>query len=74
MRGELSDIMMMTSPEIDRKCITGIKKGETVLCIKSLKSIYGIMKALLLFYKKFFGDLTSIVFKLNNYDPCDAKI
>ena len=41
-----------------------------MLNIKSLNLIYWIIKAELLFYKKFVGDLTYVVFKLNPYDSC----
>ena len=41
-----------------------------MLYAKELHAIYGIMKALILFYMKFVGDITLIGFKLNYYNPC----
>ena len=44
-----------------------------MLYVKALNTIYIIMKAEILFYRKFFDDVTSIGFKLNTYDPCVAN-
>ena len=44
-----------------------------MLYFKALNAIYIIMKAEGLFYKNFVGDITSIGFKLNPYDPSVAK-
>ena len=44
-----------------------------MLYVRALNSIYSIMKAVLLLYQKFLGDLMTIGFKLNPYDPCVAN-
>ena len=44
-----------------------------MLYVRELNSIYGIMKAALLLYHKFVGDLMTIGFELNPYDPCVAN-
>ena len=67
MRGKLAEITMMKYPQIYCKYITIKKKGENVLYVQALNAMYGIMKAVHLFYKKFFGDLTNIGFKLRYY-------
>ena len=41
-----------------------------MLYVITLNDIYGIMKAALLFYQKFVGDLMMIGFELNPYDSC----
>ena len=41
-----------------------------MLYVRELNAIYGIMKAALLFYRKFVRDLTTIGFELKPYDPC----
>ena len=69
-RGKLADLLIKTAPEIYRKQITINIKGETVLYMRALNVIYGIIKAVLLFYQKFVGDLMTIGFELNPYDPC----
>ena len=44
-----------------------------MLYVRTLNDIYGIMKAAVLFYKNFVGDLMTIGFDLNPYNPCIAK-
>ena len=70
MRGKIYKLLIITAPEIYQKYITVEKKGETVLNIKALNTIYVIMKADILFYKNFVDNVTSIIFKLSPYDPC----
>ena len=41
-----------------------------MLYVKALNIIYVIMKAAILFYKRFVDDVTSIGFKLNSYETC----
>ena len=53
LRGKLADLLIKTAPEIYPKHITINRKGETVLYVKALNTIYVIMKAALLFYQKF---------------------
>ena len=40
-----------------------------MIYVKALNVTYGIMKAVLIFYKKFVGDINSIIFKLKPYEP-----
>ena len=65
--------MIKTAPEIYCKYITINRKGETVLYVRALNAIYGIMKSALLFYQNFVGYLMTIGFELNPYDPCVAN-
>ena len=69
----MADLLIKTAPEIYRKHTIINRKGETVLYIRALNAIYGIMKAALLFYQKFVGDLMMFGFKVNPYDPCVAN-
>ena len=62
--------MVETSPEIYNKYVTVNSKGELTLYVESLNALYGIMKAALLFYIKFFANLKSVGFQLNPYNPC----
>ena len=73
LRGKLADLLIKMAPEIYCKHITINRKGETVLYVRALNAIYSNMKAALLFYKKFVGDLMTIGFELNPYDPCVAN-
>jgi hypothetical protein len=65
--------MVKVAPEVYRKYVFVNKKGETVLYVKLLNALYGILKAALLFYKKLTKDLFGIGFKLNLYDTCVAN-
>jgi hypothetical protein len=73
MRGKLAELMVKVAPEVYRKYIFVNKNGETVLYVKLLNALYGILKAALLFYKRLVKDLLGIGFKLNPYDPCVAN-
>ena len=73
LRGKLAELMAATAPEIYRKHVTINRNGETVLYVRALNAIYGIMKAALLFYIKFVKSLLSIGFELNPYDPYVAN-
>jgi hypothetical protein len=73
LRGKLAELMVKVAPEVYQKYVFVNKKGETVLYVKLLNALYGILKAALLFYKKLIKDLMGIGFKLNPYDPCVAN-
>ena len=73
LRGKLAELMVQVAPEIYRKYIIINKKGQTVLYVRLLNVLYGILKGALLFYKKLTNDLLTIGFELNPYDPCVAN-
>ena len=50
-----------------------MENRKSVLYVDILKSLYGLLKAVLLFYKKIVKRFNDIVFKLNPYDPCITK-
>ena len=52
--------MVSTAPEIYKKYVSVNSKGELVLYVEALNALYGIMKAALLFYRKFVKNLKSI--------------
>jgi hypothetical protein len=66
--GKLAELMVKGAPEIYTK-----SKGETVLYVRLLNALYGIMKAALLYYQRFVTDLKSIGFEINPYVPCIAN-
>ena len=72
LRGCPAELLVRTAPELYRKYIE-IENGKIVLYVEAWKAIYGMLKAALLFYKKFLKGLRSIGFKLNPYDPCVAN-
>jgi hypothetical protein len=72
LRGKLAELMVKVAPEIFAKYVIINRKGETVLYVRLLNALYGIMKAALLYYQRFVTNLQSIGFKINPYDPCVA--
>ena len=54
--------MVATALEIYKKYVTVNKKGELAIYVEALNALYGIMKAPLLSYIKFFENLKSIGF------------
>ena len=73
LRGKLAELLVKVAPKIYTKYVTVNKNGQTVLYVKLLNALYGIMKAALLYYQRFVKDLKSIGFELNPYDPCVAN-
>jgi hypothetical protein len=65
--------MVKVAPAIYTKYVIINRKGETVLYVRLLNALYGIMKAALLYYQRFVTDLQSIGFKINPYEPCVAN-
>jgi hypothetical protein len=73
LRGKLVELMVKVAPEIYTKYVIINSKGETVLYVRLLNALYGIMKAALLYYQRFVTDLKSVGFEINPYDPCVAN-
>ena len=70
LRGRLCEIMTRIDPKLYRKHITKDKKGNPVLYVQLYKSLYGLLRSALLFYKKFKSELEAYGFEMNPYDPC----
>lgn len=49
------------------------KKRVPVLCVELYKSLYGLMRSALLFYRKLRGKLIEYGSEINPYDPCVAN-
>ena len=73
LRGKLAELLVAVSPEIYNKYVTINNKGETILYVRLLNALYGLLKAALLYYRKFVADIKSIGFELNPYDRCVAN-
>ena len=72
-RGKLADMLVSIAPEVYGPYVTKDKNGNSVLYVKLLKALYGLMEASLMFYKKLRKDLEAKGFKVNPYDPCVAN-
>ena len=70
LRGELCELMCLVDPKLYRKHVCRDKKGNPVLYVELYKSLYGLMRSALLFYKKLRKELEDYGFKMNPYDMC----
>ena len=73
LRGVLCEMMVKVDPKLYRKYVTTDKRGKPVLYVQLYKSLYGLMRSALLFYRKLRGELEAYGFKINPYDPCVAN-
>ena len=71
-RGALVNLLVEISPETYKDYLIQEGKGK-VLYVRMLKALYGMMKASVLYYKKFRSDIESIGYEVNPYDPCVAN-
>ena len=73
LRGELCELMCMIDPKLYRKYICKDRKGKPVLYVELYKSLYGLMRSALLFYKKLKKELEEYGMVMNPYDMCVAN-
>ena len=70
--GVLVDLLVKIAPETYGPYVV-FESGKKVLYVELLKAMYGQLIAALLWYNKFRGDLESIGYEFNPYDPCVAN-
>jgi hypothetical protein len=73
LRGELCELMCLVEPKLYRKYVCKDKKGQPVLYVELYKSLYGLMRSALLFYKKLRKELEEYGMRMNPYDMCVAN-
>jgi hypothetical protein len=73
LRGQLAELMVKIDPKLYRPFITKNGRGGSIMFVKMQKAMYGMMRALLLFYLKLVDELIADGFELNPYDPCVAN-
>ena len=71
--GVLVDLLIEIAPKIYSGHIV-YKQGTKVIYVQALRALYGMLKAALLWYKKFKKDLKGIGFQFNPYDLCVTTI
>jgi hypothetical protein len=52
LKGELVDMMVQIAPQVYRKYVMVDRKGMPILYLKLQKTLYGLMRASLLLYRK----------------------
>ena len=68
-RGLLVDLLLKIDPEFNENFVTIDKKGEKLIFVQCMKSIYGTMVAILIYHKKFVKTLKRTGFQLNPFHP-----
>ena len=71
LEGKAVDIMCKVNGDYNK--FVRWEKGEKVLYLRLLKSLYGCVKSLLLWYDLFTNTLKDLGFKLNSCDKCVAN-
>ncbi len=74
LKGELADMMIQIAPEVYRKYLMADKKGTPILYVKLQKTLYGLMRASLLFYRKLRKEFEQYGLVINPYNPCVANM
>ena len=73
LRGKLAILLIKTAPDVYKRFATKDRNGNTILYVRLMKALYGIMQASLLYYTKTIENLQAKGFKLNPYDQCVAN-
>ena len=71
--GELCKLMVKIKPKIYRKFVTHDKRGKPMLYVELYKSMYGLIRSVLLFYRKLKRELIEYGFTMNLYNACVAN-
>jgi hypothetical protein len=62
LRGQLADLMVQDDPELYGPYLIKSAKGESILYVRMLKAMYGLLRSALLFYLKLVKDLRAYGF------------
>ena len=73
LKDDLAEMMVKIAPNIYRKYVTTNSKGVPMLYVRLRKSLYGLLRSALLFYRKLRRELEADGFVVNPYDPCVAN-
>jgi hypothetical protein len=73
LRGPFTELMALSTPQIYSKYVSLSSNVQPILYVKLLKTLYGYLKSTLLFYRKLWGDLHSLGYKINPYNPCGTN-
>ena len=77
LRGKPPGMMVRIYPAQYREYVTYSINGVPMLYARLLKALYGMLRAVLLFYKRLRSTLEDMGFEVdpyNPYDPCVANI
>ena len=72
-RGKTAELLVRMNPSLYRSYRWYSKKGVPMLYVLINKTLYGMLRVALLFYRKLRNDLEEMEFVVNPYDPCVAN-
>ena len=67
-RGQLVNILTKFEPSTYARYVSKAN-NPTILYVRMVKALYGMLPSALLFYKRFKNDIEEIGFQINPYDP-----
>ena len=67
---KLAKMMVQVDPIMYRKYVIYSPNGQAMLYVRLSESLYGMLRAALLFYKSLRSDFENMGFKIKPYDPC----
>jgi hypothetical protein len=74
LKGKLAEIMIQIAMEVYRRYVTVDRMGTKVLYIKLQKTLYGLMRASLLFYQTLRKECKKYRLVVNPHNPCVANM
>ena len=74
LRGKLAEMMVRIDSALYRECVTYSANRVPMLYGRLSKALCGILRAVLLFYKRLRSTLEDTGFEVNLYDPCVANM
>ena len=73
LRRKLAEMMVRIDPALYREYVTYSANGVPMLYARLSKALYGMLRAVLLFYERLRSTLEDMGFKVNPYNPCVAN-
>ena len=72
LKGTMAELLIKMDPKLYRQYVCN-DRGKTVLYVELLKTLYGTLRAALLFWKLLSKKLVEWGFEINPYDCCVAN-
>ena len=63
-------MMVTVDPKLYRKYVMTDHNGQSILCVKIHKALYGLLRSAILFHKKLVKELVQYDFEINPYALC----
>ena len=70
LRVEQAEMVVRIDPTLYREYVTYSTNGVPVMYVRLSRALYGMLRAVLLFYKRLQSDLENMGFEINPHNPC----